>query len=52
MQTNPLTTPPSATGQLDGGGRQTLFVGGTLNVNAKQLYGSNFGVKSINAEYN
>ena len=52
MEVNQLTSLPSQTGQLDGGGRQTLFVGGTLNINANQLYGSYSGVMSVTVEYN
>jgi len=52
MEVNQFTSLPSATGQLDGGGRQTLFVGGTLNVNANQLYGNYSGVMSVTVEYN
>ena len=52
MQVIRFNSLPSATGQLDGGGRQTLFVGGTLNVNANQLYGSYSGVMSVTVEYN
>lgn len=52
MQVNRFTSLPSQTGQLDAGGRQTVFVGGTLNVNANQLYGSYSGVMSITVEYN
>jgi len=52
MEVNQLTSLPSQTGQLDGGGRQTLFVGGTLNVNANQLYGSYSGVMAVTVEYN
>ncbi|NNF96446.1 MAG: DUF4402 domain-containing protein, partial [Halobacteria archaeon] len=40
MEVNQFTSLPSQAGQLDGGGRQILFVGGTLNVNANQLYGN------------
>ena len=52
MEVNQFTSLPSQTGQLDGGGRQTLFVGGTLNVNANQLYGSYSGVMAVTVEYN
>ena len=52
MEVNQLTSLPSQTGQLDGGGRQTLFVGGTLNINANQLYGSYSGVMAVTVEYN
>lgn len=52
MEVNRFTSLPSQTGQLDGGGRQTLFVGGTLNVNANQLYGTYSGVMSVTVEYN
>ena len=52
MEVNRFTSLPSQTGQLDGGGRQTLFVGGTLSVNANQLYGSYSGVMSVTVEYN
>ena len=52
MEVNQFTSLPSQTGQLDGGGRQTLFVGGTLNVNANQLYGRYSGVMSVTVEYN
>jgi hypothetical protein len=52
MEVDQFTSLPSATGQLDGGGRQTLYVGGTLNVNANQLYGNYSGVMSVTVEYN
>jgi len=52
MEVNQFTSLPSQSGQLDGGGRQTLFVGGTLNVNANQLYGNYSGVMSVTVEYN
>ena len=52
MQVNQFTSLPSATGQLDGGGRQTLYVGGTLNVEANQLFGSYSGVMAVTLEYN
>lgn len=52
MEVDQFTSLPAQTGQLDGGGRQTLFVGGTLNVDANQLYGSYSGVMSVTIEYN
>lgn len=52
MEVDRFTSLPAATGQLDAGGRQTLFVGGTLNVNANQLYGNYSGVMSVTVEYN
>ena len=52
MEVDQFTSLPSQTGQLDGGGRQTLYVGGTLNVNANQLYGSYSGLMSVTVEYN
>lgn len=52
MQVDQFTSLPSQTGQLDVGGRQTLFVGGTLNVDANQLYGSYSGVMAVTIEYN
>jgi hypothetical protein len=52
MEVDQFTSLPSTTGQLDGGGRQTLFVGGTLNVNANQLYGEYSGVMAVTVEYN
>ena len=52
MEVDRFTSLPSQTGQLDAGGRQTLFVGGTLNINANQLYGSYSGVMSVTVEYN
>jgi hypothetical protein len=52
MQVDQFTSLPSETGQLDGGGRQTLFVGGTLNVGANQLYGDYSGVMTVIVEYN
>ena len=52
MKVDQFTSLPSQTGQLDGGGRATLFVGGTLNVNANQLFGNYSGVMSVTVEYN
>ncbi len=52
MEVTQFTSLPSETGQLDGGGRQTLFVGGTLNVNANQLFGDYAGVMAVTVEYN
>ena len=52
MEVDQFTSLPSLTGQLDAGGRQILYVGGTLNVNANQLYGDYSGVMSVTVEYN
>lgn len=52
MLLNQFTSLPSLTGQLDASGRQTLFVGGTLNVSPNQLYGNYHGVLSVTVEYN
>ena len=52
MQMNQFTSLPSQTGQLDASGRQTLFVGGTLNVDPNKPYGSYSGVMSVTVEYN
>jgi hypothetical protein len=52
MEVDQFTSIPSNTGQLDGGGRQTLYVGGTLNVNSNQLYGDYSGVMAVTVEYN
>jgi len=52
MEVNQFTSLPSETGQLDNGGRQTLFVGGTLNVKANQLFGNYSGIMAITVEYN
>jgi hypothetical protein len=52
MEVDQFTSLPSETGRLDNGGRQTLFVGGTLNVNANQLYGDYTGILNVTVEYN
>lgn len=52
MEVDQFISLPSITGQLDAGGRQTLFVGGTLNVGANQLYGEYSGVMAVTVEYN
>ena len=52
MLLNQFTSLPSLTGQLDASGRQTLFVGGTLNVSPNQLFGNYSGVLSVTVEYN
>jgi hypothetical protein len=52
MEVNRFTSLPSATGQLGADGRQILYVGGTLNVNANQLYGEYSGVMAVTVEYN
>ena len=50
MLLNQFTSLPSLTGQLDASGRQTLFVGGTLNVSPNQLFGNYTGVMSVTVE--
>lgn len=52
MLLNQFTSLPSLTGQLDASGRQTLSVGGTLNVGPNQLYGNYTGVLAVTVEYN
>lgn len=43
---------PAATGVMDSSGQQTLFVGGTLHVNANQPFGAYTGQMAITVEYN
>ncbi|RKZ56243.1 MAG: hypothetical protein DRQ44_16905 [Gammaproteobacteria bacterium] len=43
---------PEATGVLDTSGQQTLFVGGTLNVDSNQAFGTYTGDLTITVDYN
>lgn len=43
---------PETTGVLDTSGQQTLFVGGTLNVNSNQAFGTYTGELTITLDYN
>ena len=43
---------PETTGVLDASGQQTLFVGGTLNVDSNQAFGTYSGELTITVDYN
>lgn len=43
---------PEATGVIDASGQQTLFVGGTLNVDSNQSFGTYSGELSVTVDYN
>ena len=52
MVVDDFTSFPADTGLTDSGGEQLLFVGGRLNVNINQVYGSYSGLMSVTVEYN
>lgn len=52
MIVDSFSSSPSTSGALDSNGQQSLFVGGTLNVNANQPFGTYTGQMSVMVEYN
>lgn len=52
MTVDTFTSSPNATGALDGGGTQTLYVGATLHVAANQPNGQYSGTFSVTVTYN
>ena len=52
MSVDNFTSLPATTGLTDSGGRETLFVGGTLNVGSNQGFGSYSGIMSVTVGYN
>ncbi len=52
MAITAFTSSPSGTGTLSGGGTQTLYVGGTLNVGAAQVAGAYTGTFDVTVTYN
>lgn len=52
MAVNNFTSSPGTTGQLSGGGSQTLTVGATLSVGGNQATGSYSGSFDVTVEYN
>ena len=52
MVVDKFTSSPEATGVIDASGQQTLFVGGTLNVNSNQAFGTYSGELTVTVDYN
>ena len=52
MKVDRFTSAPSAGGQLDSSGRQTLNVGARMNVDSFQPFGSYRGIMETTVEYN
>jgi hypothetical protein len=52
MVVDNFTSQPVSTGLTDPGGQQSLFVGGTLNVNSNQAIGSYSGIMNVTVVYN
>ena len=52
MVVDRFTSSPSASGQLDSGGRQNLNVGATMNVGSFQPFGAYRGIMTTTVEYN
>ena len=52
MLVDNFNSAPSISGSLDGSGEQVLQVGGTLNVQSNQIFGSYSGLMSVTVEYN
>ncbi len=52
MTVNNFVSAPSASGQLDQGGRQNLNVGATMNVGSFQPFGAYQGTMATTVEYN
>lgn len=51
MVVDKFTSLPEASGVIDASGQQTLFVGGTLNVDSNQSFGSYSGELIISVDY-
>lgn len=52
MVVDNFTSSPSPAGVLDSSGKQSLFVGATLNVSSNQPFGSYSGLMSVTVDYN
>jgi hypothetical protein len=52
MVVDNFTSFPVTTGLTDPGGQQSLYIGGTLNVEGNQLFGSYSGTMSVTIGYN
>ena len=52
MTVDNFTSSPTPSGVLDASGKQTLFVGATLNVSANQAFGAYSGQMSVTVDYN
>jgi hypothetical protein len=52
MLVDNLNSTPSSFGNLDASGQSVLQVGGTLNVDPNQIFGSYSGLMSVTVEYN
>lgn len=52
MVVDKFTSTPETTGVIDASGQQTLFVGGTLNVNSNQSFGNYTGELAVTVDYN
>lgn len=52
MVVDKFTSSPETTGVIDAGGQQTLFVGGRLNVNSNQAFGTYSGELNVTVDYN
>lgn len=52
MVVDNFTSSPSTTGVLDSSGKQSIFVGATLNVGSNQAFGSYSGLMSVTVDYN
>jgi hypothetical protein len=52
MAVTDFVSSPSGTGTLSGGGSETLYVGGTLNVGAAQVAGAYTGTFDVTVTYN
>jgi hypothetical protein len=52
MAVTDFASSPSGTGTLSGGGSETLYVGGTLNVGAAQVAGAYTGTFDVTVTYN
>lgn len=52
MVVDRFTSLPEATGVIDASGQQTLFVGGTLNVDSNQSFGTYTGELNVTVDYN
>jgi len=52
MVVDGFNSSPDNTGVIDASGQQTLYVGGTLNVDSNQSFGSYTGLLNITVDYN
>ena len=51
MVVDKFTSLPESSGYIDGSGQQTLYVGGTLNVNSNQAFGTYTGELNVIVDY-